>query len=397
MPISNEELVRKAVITTDAIAAAGKLNTAQSDAFIDFVINETVLKDHARVVKFRNEDLDIDKIGVGARVAMPKVEAQDPGIRRGINTSKVTLRPEEIIVPFEIGDVFKEVNIEGSNVEERVIRMMATQLANDLEELYILGDKLGPAITPENFFGQGSSTDFRKDTYLALFDGWSRLGDSANVVDAEGSNIGLNIFGRMLRAMPTKFRRNKEMLRFYLSPDLWQLFEEKLATRATKLGDDAAAGGSLGPFGVRAVPIPLWDFQPLAVEHIVLTALLATSLRSTGVTNVVVNTDTLGATAETPFIEDTDYILDAAAGTIARKSGSAIGDGDTVKVTYNASPQILLTHRMNFIVGIGRDIRIEKDRDIFKGVNQYAITAKVSVEFEEDEALVKAKNLGTDI
>ena len=57
----------------------------------------------------------------------------------------------------------------------------------------------------------------------------------------------------------------------------------------------------------------------------------------------------------------------------------------------------MLTHMNNYIVGIGRDIRIEKDRDIYKGTNQYNITAKVSVQFEEVTAIVKAKNIGTDI
>ena len=115
--VSNEELVQKAVITTDAIAAAGKLNPAQSDKFIDFVIQETVLKDNARTVKFRNEELNIEKIGIGKRAALPAAEASDPQVRRGISTSKVTLKPLEIIVPFEIGDSFKENNIEGDNVE----------------------------------------------------------------------------------------------------------------------------------------------------------------------------------------------------------------------------------------------------------------------------------------
>ena len=49
--ISNEELVQKAVITTDAIASQGKLNAAQADRFIDFVIQETILKDAARTVR----------------------------------------------------------------------------------------------------------------------------------------------------------------------------------------------------------------------------------------------------------------------------------------------------------------------------------------------------------
>jgi hypothetical protein len=99
----------------------------------------------------------------------------------------------------------------------------------------------------------------------------------------------------------------------------------------------------------------------------------------------------------TPYIDATDYDMDLAAGTIARDAAGAIADGATVKVTYKAPPQIILTHQNNFIVGIGRDIRIEKDRDIYKGVNQYAITAKVDVQFEELTAIVKAKNLGTGV
>jgi hypothetical protein len=105
----------------------------------------------------------------------------------------------------------------------------------------------------------------------------------------------------------------------------------------------------------------------------------------------------LGNTPTTPYVSATDYTLDTAAGTIVRINGGAISSGDVVKVTYRANPQILLTHRSNFIIGIGRDIRIEKDRDIFKGVNQYAITAKVAIEFEEDDAIVKAKNIGTGV
>ena len=398
MGIPNEELIQKAVITTDALAASGKLNPAQSDKFIDYVIDETVLKDNARVVKFRNESLDIDKIGIGKRVAFPKAEAQDPGLRRGVNTSKVTLTPKEIIVPFEIGDNFKEISIEGDQVEDHIIRMMATQLANDLEELYILGDLLGAAILEGDFKDGGSTTEYIKDTYLALQDGWSRLADAANVVDAQGANIGLSIFGKMLRAMPTKFRRNKNMLRWFMSPDLWQLYLEKLATRATALGDAASSGGQHGPFGVKSVEVPLWDFTPKVVEHVQLNGTTQVALRFKPVSNEVVTTSTLGKVPEAAFVGGgTDYTLDAAAGLINRESAGAIGDGDTVKVTYEANPQVLLTHMNNYIVGIGRDIRIEKDRDIFKGVNQYAITAKVSVELEEITAIVKGKNIGTDI
>lgn len=396
--ISNEELIAKAVITTDALAASGKLSDAQSNVFIDYVVDESVLKDNARVVKFRNENLNIDKIGVGGRVAYPKAEAQDPGHRRGVSTSQVQLTPKEIIVPFEIGDLFREVSIETpESIEDHIIKMMAKQMANDMEEMYILGDTVGPAVLESEYHDGGSSTQYVKDGFLALANGWSRLADGANVVDAQGANIGLSIFGQTMRAMPTKFRRNKSALRWFMSPDLAQLYREKLSTRATALGDSAAGGGEHGPYGVRMVEVPLWPLQPKVVEHVTLNGTTAVALRFGPVSNVVVSTETLGATPETPYVETTDYVVGYTAGTIARDGGGSIGDGDTVKVTYDANPQMMLTHYNNFIVGIGRDIKIEKDRNIYKGVNEYAIHAKVAVQFEELTAICKAKNIGTGV
>jgi len=395
--ITNEELVQKAVITADTLASSGKLNPAQSDKFIDYVVDETSLKDNARVVRFRNEDLDIDKIGIGTRAAVPKSEARDPGIRRGVNTSKITLTPSEIMVPIEIGDTFREINIEGEDVENHIIQMFAAQTANDIEELYITGDQLGPAQLEGAIVDGGSTTQYVKDSYLALQNGWQKLGNGGHTVDAEGANIGLSIFSKALRAMPTKFRRNKALLRWIMSPDLEQIYNEKLATRATALGDQAAGGGSVGPFGVAINPVPLWDFLPLVVEHVVLNGTTAVALINGPVQDVVVTPNTLDGTPTTPYIDGTDYNLDAAAGTIARDAGGSIGDGDTVKVTYRSNPQLMLTHMNNFVVGIGRDVRIEKDRDIFKGVNQYAISAKVAVQIEEVDALVKVRNIGQNV
>lgn len=398
MSIANEDVVRKAIITTDALATGGKLKDAQSDRFIDYVIDESILKDNARVVRFRNENLEIDKIGVGRRVAVPKAEAVDPQVRRGITTSKVILSPKEIMVPFEIGDNFRELNIEGDSVEDTIIRLMATQLANDFEDLYINGNKLGPAV-PQSDILENGSDDEVKDSYLALADGWSLLADSANIVDALGQNVGLSIFSKAIRAMPTKFRRNRNALRWFLSPDVWQLYLEKLSTRATMLGDEAARGGGgmPGPFGITAVPVPLWEFEPLTVEHVQLNGTTAVSLKNGPITDVVVHPEDLDKVPTVAYIRDTDYTLDLSAGTIARLGGGTIGDGDIVKVTYRSYPQIMLTHMNNMIIGIGRDVRIEKDRDIYKGVNQYAITAKVDVQFEELTAIVKVRNVGKGV
>jgi hypothetical protein len=397
--IQNEELVKKAVIVADDLASNGKLNDAQSNKFIDYVVDETVLKDNARIIRFRNENLDIDKIGIGARAAVPKSEAKDPGVRRGINTSKVTLTPKEIMVPIEIGDNFSEINIEGEAVEDHIIQMFAKQMANDIEELYLLGDVLGPAVIENDIYPGGSTTQYIKDTYLALFNGWQNLAEGGNLYNAQAANIGTSVFGAMLRQMPTKFRRNKSALRWLMSPDLSQLYTERLATRATAAGDAAIAGNQITPFGIPIVEVPLWDLNPLVVEHVTLNGTTAVALKNLNVTNLVVHPETLDKTPTTAYIETTDYVIasTAVADTIARTGGGAIGDGDTVKVTYHAKPQCILTHMMNLIVGIGRDIRIEKDRDIYAGVNQYAITAKVSANYEELSAMVKGKNIGDSV
>jgi hypothetical protein len=391
--ISNEELVQKAVITADALASSGKLNTAQSNRFIDYVIDETALKDNARIIRFRNESLDIDKIGVGARLAVPKSEARDPGIRRGVTTSKITLTPKEIMVPFEIGDTFREINIEGDSIENHIISMMARQAANDIEELYINGNTLGPAEIEGNIVPGGSATQYIKDSYLALFDGWLKLLDSANIVDAEGANIGLSVLGRTFRAMPTKYRRILKDMRFYMAPDLEQIYYEKLSTRATSLGDSVAGGMGHRPFGIPIVGVPLLDFLPSITEHHTFTVGSTYSLANAPVQNVVITPATLDDTPTTPYVEDTAYMLNEATGLIT-DIGNALG---AAKITYDANPEILLTHMNNLIVGIGRDVRIEKDRDIFKGVNQYAITLKVAVQIEELTAAVKTRNVGQGV
>jgi len=396
--VQNEELVKKAVIVADDLAN-GKLNNKQSDKFIDYVVDETVLKDNARIVRFTNETMDIDKIGIGSRAAVPKSEAKDPGVRRGISTSKISLTPREIMVPVEIGDNFSEINLEGASVEDHIIQMFAKQLANDIEELYIMGNLLGPAALEDDIYPGGSETQYIKDSYLALQNGWLESAEGGNLYNALGTNIGTSVFGAMLRQMPTKFRRNKAALRWLMSPDLAQLYTERLSTRATAAGDAAIAGSRITPFGVPIVEFPLLDLTPKVVEHVTLSGTTAVALKNLNISDVVVTPATLGSTPTTKYVDTTDYVIasTATADTIVRDAGGSISDGEVVKVTYSAKPQCILTHMNNLIVGIGRDIRIEKDRDIFAGVNQYAITAKVSVNYEELSALVKGKNIGDGV
>lgn len=397
--MDNKELVEKAVITTDALAAAGKLNPEQADRFIDYVIDVTKLKGLARIVRFKPEQYDIDKIGVGQRVTVPKAEATDPGVRMGVHTSKLSLRPVEIMTPFEIGDNFSEINIEGDNVQDHIVKMMATQMANDTEDLYINGDSIGPAAFQDELKIGGSSTQVLKDSFMGLFDGWLRLTDAATVLDAAGADISSKLFSDMIKAMPEKFKRDRSQLRFMSSSDIEQNFREAVSTRATASGDAAlSTTQNLTPFGVELVPVPLLGTNPKIVQNVNLPVEIPQNLRFKPIVqgSVIVTVSNLGSALQTPYVEGTDYNVDYTNGTINRIATGSITDNQLVKVTYRCYPQVLLTHYQNLIVGISRDIRIEKDRDIFKGVNQYAITTKISVQIEEVEAVVKLANVGMD-
>ena len=397
---TTEEIVRKAAITTDDLASAGKLNDAQADKFIDYVIDVTGIGDYTRVVRFRNENYNIEKIGVGNRVTVPAAEARDPAVRRGITTSKVTLSPVEIMTPFEIGDSFKEINVEGESVEDHIVKMMATQMGNDSEELQINGDTLGRAALESDLIDGGSSSDYIKDSFMGLFNGWLRKADSAHLVDISGQAISSNVFSRMLNAMPSKYKRDRRNLVFLCSQELEQNYRERISTRGTPSGDQAInSSDSMTPFGIPLKGLPLFENYPVTVQHMVLTGTTVAALRYGPIQSgtLVVTTSTLGGAPEEAFVEDTDYTVDYTTGTIVRVTGSAIGSGTLVKVTYRAYPQIVLTHKQNLIVAVGRDIRIEKDRDIFKRVNQYAITSKLDVQYETTDAVVKAYNIDDSI
>jgi hypothetical protein len=393
--MTNKQLIEKAIVATDALAAAGKLNPEQSDRFIDLVVDVTGLSGQVRIARFRADELEIDKINVGARVALPKAEASATSVRRGIKTSKVKLNPQNVVVPFEISSDFRLENIEGEAVEDTIIRMMATQMANDLEELYIDGNKLGPARFEADLLEDGSATQVVKDSYIGLVDGWLKLAASAHVVDAQGANIQSSIFSKAINEMPDKWKRVRRNMKFFISTDHEQNYRQTVSSRATAAGDVAlSTTQNLTPFGIELVPLPLLQSTPRVVEHTTLAGLVAFQLAHKNVSNVIVSLQTLGGTPQTPFTETTDYTVDYVNGTVVRVGGGGIADPTPVKITYLTQGQMILTEYRNLILGIGRDITIKRDEDIYADTAQYAIHVKVDVNIEEVDAAVLIKNIG---
>lgn len=310
--MSIDEMLEKTV-DTSALAAGGLLGTVQAAKFADLVVDQSVMLREARVVRMRSAVTELDKIATTGRVSQLKSEGIAPETLSEPVFSKVILTATDIITPFEITFEALEDSIEGGNLEDTVIQVMAKQTATDLEELAILGDSESA------------------DTFLAGLDGWRVLADNGHVVDLKGDTLDKAGLSKMLRNLPSKYRRKYGDLRLYFAPAQAQDWHDTFADRGTLGGDKAMLGGDVPPYmGIPMVSAP------------------------------TIPTD-----------------LDGILGTL----DSALSFG-------------FLTPRENLVFGIHREIRIDKDKDILRGVNIYAITTRVAVAFEDDDAVVLAVNVG---
>ena len=170
------------------------------------------------------------------------------------------------------------------------------------------------------------------DSYLQGLDGWRVLADEGHVVDFQGATLDRVGLSAMYRALPDQYKRNHSDLRFYFAPAAIQDWNDTFADRPTAAGDVALTGGAAPPYmGVPLVSAPV-------------------------------------------IPSDLEGILGYASGP---------------KLSFG-----LLTLRDNLIFGIQRQIRIDKDKDILRGVNIYVISTRLAVAYEESDAVVVGVNLG---
>lgn len=170
------------------------------------------------------------------------------------------------------------------------------------------------------------------DSYLQGLDGWRALADDGHVVDFEGDTLDKAGLSAMYRALPDTYKRNHADLRFYFAPAAIQDWNDTFSDRPTAAGDIALTGGVAPPYmGVPLVSVP------------------------------VIPTDLTGISG------------------------------------YESGPNLsfgLLTLRDNLIFGIQRQIRIDRDKDILRGVNIYVISTRIAIAYEESDAAVVGINLG---
>lgn len=258
----SNELLEKVISTSNlgVNGVGGFLPPEQSGRFIDYMFDATVLGPQVRTVRMRTDTVELDRMAIGERLVRLATEAVADPMNPTVAFTKVSLRATKLRLDWELSSESLEDGLEGERLEDHIARLMASQAANDLEDLAINGDTEGKS----------------GDALLKSFDGWrKRLYYGGSVVDARGDTLDKSVFHRALRAMPRRFNQ-RGGLKWFTSAPLLQdyiyaasfiqaegemLNDPQVAQLAQTNGGVAPAGrgwSPVAPYGIRAQEVNLF-------------------------------------------------------------------------------------------------------------------------------------------
>ena len=280
---SQEEILQKAnEVTTSVVGndSGGLMKPAQSNRFLDFVIDQSVLMQNARVVRMRTPQMEIDKVSVGTRLLSKATEATDGSSNAAVTFSKVSLSTVKLRLDWALSTESLEDNIEGASLEDHIAQMMARQTANDLDDLFVNGN------TSSN------------NGLIKALDGFVKLAKASGaVIDEAGNNVSRSTYDRVLRNLPSKYLQRRNELRFFsgagnVQDTIYSLGDPNSATLATAgapspgsvtgdiaflqgamRGNGGAGSTGISPFGIPLVEVPLMpetvagDYSGAAGSH----------------------------------------------------------------------------------------------------------------------------------
>jgi hypothetical protein len=280
---TQQEILSKAdEVTTSVVGndSGGLMKPEQSNRFIDFVVDQSVLMQNSRLVRMRTPQMEIDKTSVGTRLLTKATEATDGSANAAVTFTKVSLSTVKLRLDWALSTESLEDNIEGASLEDHIAQIMARQTANDMDDLFINGN------TSSN------------NGLLKALNGFVKLSlTSGRTVDEAGNNVSRSTYDRILRNLPSKYLQRRNELKFFsgsgvVQDSIYSLANPNSATLATAgapspgstAGDASFLQGSyrgnggpgstgLSPYGIPLVEVPLMpeavtgDYSGAAGSH----------------------------------------------------------------------------------------------------------------------------------
>lgn len=241
--IDNRTILEKADFAlAHLVTNGGLLHPLQSKKFMRLTTTDSVLLGQVTYRPMSRAREDIDQLAFGSRVLRAAQELTElaPADRTVPDITQVSLDAKEFMGEVDLSDQVLEENIEQGDLRQTIMQLLGPAVGRDLEEVVINGDQTSA------------------DPFLAQFDGLLVQAQS-NVVDAAGGAVDDDLFHDMMKALPSRYRKNKRQLRFYTSSDAEANLRRHRAQRESTLGDVyLETDKPILAAGVPVAPVPLF-------------------------------------------------------------------------------------------------------------------------------------------
>ncbi len=334
------------------------LAAEEADRFIDYIVDESVMKNKARFVRMNKQTKNIRALGLGSGAFLhPGDTFSSSEYLKTLSEQRIQLISKKVRGCIAIFDDDLEDNVEGDAYADHIMKMVAKKISNELDIAYWIGDT-------------GAGNAYGSDDIKSLWDGWryriangdtdgdtfyNAVSGGATVLDAtdsgtfdfEEGRIAMHgssapylwefKYNKVLQTLDSKYKvGGLSNMAFYNNDQVTQNYIEALSARSTVLGDNAILGTAAPTYSM--VPIVSCPNMPITMD---------------------------GSTQATE------------AGT-----GGSYAD-------------VLLTPNGNLIIGIQREITIESQREAADQATYWFYSMRVDVAIENINACVLLRKLLT--
>lgn len=318
--LRGESLSKAAFATGDM--PAGSIKRADADRFINLMVDQSTLLKAIRVVRTDSPSGTFSKLDVSGPVTRIAAQGTDPSDTRKPTNTVVSYAVAKTISCLDITGEVMEDNPEGESGKNTILDAMLMQIGNDMEQLAIEGDSSISGTSDEELLLKAN------DGFLKL----TASGTGAHQVDAAGDAPSTQLLKAMLKKLPTRYRRDKNKLRWIMSENTALVLSQQLTNAGnanafrSALGDSTLVDGGLPKIhGISPLIVPLmpedltidgtsgdagaaiWLCDPMNLIYVVLRDLAVEWMRQPRK-----DTDEATITMRTDFcVENTDAVVRA--------------------------------------------------------------------------------------
>lgn len=384
----------------DFSGQGGALNPEQQKDIYNRVKNQMRLNGiGAQIFPMRGSGREVTTVDISGRVV--EADTGQSSSKRGVTNQQRLLNGKRVKTAFKFQQDAIEQNVAEEQIVDEYLDAFTAAMANGIEKLILLGNATEPPAILESTFNNdrdntGSTTQYRVDSYYALFDGIIKEAiDNGTVINGANSANVKNLMYQALKGLDPKHQEDPSKLVALMPLDIVTNLRWVISERATALGDLAITeSGMLTIAGVPVVPIPNLANRPVWSENLTLNSTTASALTFGYLDedDVIVTDSTISTTAVSAYTLSTDYSVGETTGTVTRV-GTGITDGATVRVTTNVPPLFVLTPAANLLIGLNEDFRLNTDYDADTDTTLFVLRSRVDFQFLEygtgDIVLVK--------